>query len=123
MERAVRPGDGGPPCSGLGVIAKKPDIRWKDPADFAGLPAVQSAILANAARYVRPGGRLLYATCTVRREENEAVAEGFLAAHPEFSPRDFTTPFGAESAGGMLQLWPQRHGTDGFFIAEMRRDT
>ena len=111
------------PCSGLGVIAKKPDIRWKDPADFAGLPAVQSAILANAARYVRPGGRLLYATCTVRREENEAVAEGFLAAHPEFSPRDFTTPFGAESAGGMLQLWPQRHGTDGFFIAEMRRDT
>lgn len=108
------------PCSGLGVIRKKPDIRWKDPAPFAALPALQRAILANAARYVRPGGRLLYATCTLRPEENEEVASGF-AGREDFEALDFEGLGGSRSAEGMLQLWPQRHGTDGFFIALMRK--
>ena len=109
------------PCSGLGVIRKKPDIRWKDPTEFNGLPAIQRAILDNAARCVRPGGRLLYATCTIRAEENELVAGAFLDAHTEFGPLDFRSPWGDASERGMLQLWPQRQGTDGFFISLMRR--
>lgn len=111
------------PCSGLGVIRKKPDIRYKDPAPFAGLPAVQSAILENVSRYVAPGGTLLYSTCTVRREENEAVAVAFLAAHPEFAAEDFWLPGGISGENGMLQLWPHRHQTDGFFIAKMRKQS
>ena len=110
------------PCSGLGVIRKKPDIRWKDPADFTALPDIQSDILRNAARYVRPGGRLLYTTCTVRREENEDVAGAFLDSAPDFAPLAFSTPFGDRSECGMLQLWPQRQGTDGFFISLMRKN-
>lgn len=109
------------PCSGLGVIRKKPDIRYKDPADFAGLPEVQSRILNNVSSYVRPGGTLLYSTCTIRSEENEAVVRRFLAENSAFAPAEFSSPWRDESAGGMLQLWPQRHGTDGFFIAKLRR--
>lgn len=109
------------PCSGLGVIRKKPDIRYKDPAAFAGLPAIQKAILRNVCRYVAPGGVLLYSTCTVRREENEAAVADFLAEQPGFCPEDFLLPGGLHSENGMLQLWPQRHGTDGFFIAKLRK--
>ena len=72
------------PCSGLGVIRKKPDIRYKDPEPLAALPAVQSAILDNACAYVKPGGVLLYSTCTVLRRENQGVTGRFLAEHPEF---------------------------------------
>lgn len=109
------------PCSGLGVIRKKPDIRYKDPADFAALPALQLAILQNVSRYVKIGGVLLYATCTVRAEENGAVIEGFLGENDGFVPESFTLPGGLRSENGMLQLWPQRHGTDGFFFAKLRR--
>ena len=109
------------PCSGLGVIRKKPDIRYKDPEAFSALPAIQSAILRNVSRYVRPGGTLLYSTCTIRPEENSDVCAAFLAEHCEFQSEDFTLPDGTASIGGMLQLWPQRHGTDGFFIAKMRK--
>lgn len=109
------------PCSGLGVIRKKPDIRYKDPAAFSGLPAIQRDILENVSRYVKTGGTLLYSTCTVRPEENEDVVRSFLSAHPPYTYEDFTLPGGFVSAGGMLQLWPQRSGTDGFFIAKMRR--
>ena len=107
------------PCSGLGVIRKKPDIRYKDPRDFDGLPVIQAAILRNVSRYVKPGGTLLYCTCTVRPEENGAVCEAFLSDTPSFTHDDFVLPDGSESRGGMLQLWPQRNGTDGFFIAKM----
>ena len=110
------------PCSGLGVIRKKPDIRWKDPAEFANLPGIQAAILENAARYVRPGGRLLYATCTVRSAENEDIVNAFYRTHADFAPLAFSSPWDGERAGGMLQLWPQRQGTDGFFTALMRRN-
>ena len=111
------------PCSGLGVIRKKPDIRWKAREGLDALPAIQSAILENASRCVRPGGRLLYSTCTVRAAENEAVAGAFLAGHPGFSPLPFRSPWDGLREDGTLQLWPQRQGTDGFFIALMRRDT
>ena len=111
------------PCSGLGVIRKKPDIRYKDPAPLAGLPEVQRAILDNAQRYVKPGGVLLYSTCTILRRENEEVAVSFLERHGSFRAEAFTLPGPAETArDGMLTLWPQIHGTDGFFICKLRKD-
>ena len=109
------------PCSGLGIIRKKPDIRYKDPAALSGLPAVQRAILDNAARYVKPGGTLLYATCTVLPEENGDVTEGFLSEHPGFGKAPFVlTGLGLETDGSVT-LWPQRQGTDGFYICKMRK--
>ena len=119
----LRSGFGGRPCSGLGVIRKKPDIRYKDPAPLAGLPQVQRAILDNACRYVRPGGALLYSTCTVLRRENEEVAAAFLEGHPDYKAEPFTLPGPVGTAGeGMITLWPQVHGTDGFFICKLRKD-
>ncbi len=109
------------PCSGLGVIRKKPEIRYKDPEALKGLPAVQGAILANACRYVKPGGILLYSTCTILPEENEEVTAAFLAGRPDFVPEDFTLPGGLSSREGALTLWPQRHGTDGFYLCKMRK--
>lgn len=109
------------PCSGMGVIRKKPDIRYKDPAQLAGLPQVQGAILENASRYVKPGGVLLYATCTILPEENRDVTEAFLSRHPEFAREVFSLPGREEENDGSLTLWPQRHGTDGFYICKMRK--
>lgn len=109
------------PCSGLGIIRKKPDIRYKDPQALAGLPTVQRAILDNASRYVRPGGILLYATCTVLPEENGEVTDGFLACHKAFQKEPFSLPGLKGETDGSLCLWPQRHGTDGFYICKMRR--
>jgi 16S rRNA (cytosine967-C5)-methyltransferase len=115
------------PCSELGPLRRGPDLRWRlDPATFAALPALQGALLARAAGHVRPGGRLVYATCTFRREEDEDVAEAFEAAHPEFT-RVPALPSGAVGPGAelaelvgpdrFLRTWPHRHGTDGFFAA------
>ena len=109
------------PCSGLGVIRKKPDIRWKDPALFDDLPEIQFDILRNASRYVSPGGTLLYSTCTVRAEENGEVVSRFLSGNADFAAEDFTAADGTESTSGCLQLWPQRNDTDGFFIAKLRK--
>lgn len=86
------------PCSGLGVIRKKPDIRYHEPS--AELPALQRAILAQQAEYVRPGGVLLYSTCTILRRENEAVAEDFLRTHPDFVPENAPWPEGSGIAPG-----------------------
>ncbi|MDR0381529.1 MAG: 16S rRNA (cytosine(967)-C(5))-methyltransferase RsmB [Oscillospiraceae bacterium] len=105
------------PCSGLGVVRKKPDIRDRDAGDVAGLPAVQRRLLYNLARYVRPGGRLLYVTCTLRTEENEAVADDFLRDHPAFAPEPFALPPPVGGTKGRVTLWPHRAETDGFFIA------
>ncbi len=111
------------PCSGLGVIRKKPDIRYKDPAPMEGLPAVQQAILENVSRYVRPGGTLLYSTCTILTRENQAVTEGFLAAHPEFVREGFVLPGPAGAVPeGQITLWPHVHDTDGFYICKLRKD-
>jgi 16S rRNA (cytosine967-C5)-methyltransferase len=110
------------PCSGLGVVGKKPDIRYKREEDIRALPVLQLSLLQNLSRYVKPGGTLLYATCTLRREENEAVAQAFLAADPAFAPTPFALP---EPIGpaveGMFTLWPHKHETDGFFIAKFVR--
>ena len=110
------------PCSGLGVIRKKPDIRYKDLSALAGLPAVQRRILENASRYVKPGGVLLYSTCTLLKRENEEVVLPFLEAHSEFSLETMTLPpkLQAEPAC-FLTLMPCLHHCDGFFIAKLRR--
>lgn len=80
------------PCSGLGIIRKKPDIRYKDPEPLRGLPAVQSAILDNVATYVKPGGVLLYATCTLLERENGDVIQGFLDRNHDFTLEKFQLP-------------------------------
>ncbi|MCG4467595.1 16S rRNA (cytosine(967)-C(5))-methyltransferase RsmB [Lawsonibacter sp. DFI.6.74] len=111
------------PCSGLGVIRKKPDIRYKDPALLADLPAVQLDILRNAARYVRPGGTLMYSTCTLLYRENGEVVETFLAENKAYKAETFTLPGPVGPVqSGSVTLWPHRHGTDGFFISKMRRE-
>lgn len=109
------------PCSGLGIIRKKPDVRYKDPVALKGLPNIQKAILENVSSYVKPGGTLLYSTCTILPEENEEVTEGFLASHSEFTKEIFTLP-GVGEVWGQVTLWPQRYGTDGFYICKMRRN-
>ena len=111
------------PCSGLGVIRKKPDIRYKDPAPLADLPAVQLDILRNAARYVKPGGTLMYSTCTLLYRENGEVVETFLAENNSYRAEAFPLPGPVGLVqGGSVTLWPHRHGTDGFFISKMRRE-
>ncbi len=109
------------PCSGLGVIRRKPEIRYKHPDDFADLPALQRRILTQAATLVRVGGVLQYSTCTLRPEENEQVAAAFLEQHPQFSPRLLPLSACFEQAsvpqGHTITLFPHIHGTDGFFIA------
>ena len=110
------------PCSGLGIIRKKPDIRYKAPKPLENLPQVQAAILDNVARYVRPGGVLLYATCTLLERENEGVVREFLDRCKDFTPERFQLPGGFEDAEtGMVTCWPHRHDTDGFFFAKLRR--
>lgn len=109
------------PCSGLGIIRKKPDVRYKSPDDLFTLTVAQAAILENAARYVRPGGVLLYSTCTILPEENGQVVDGFLAEHPDFSRETFALPAPVGEQPGELTLWPHRHGTDGFYICRLRR--
>jgi len=108
------------PCSGYGVIAKKPDIRYKDITLAAGLPPVQRAILDAAAACVAVGGRLVYSTCTLLPEENSEVVESFLREHAAFSLAPFAV--GDCHADGMLTLFPDTHGTDGFFVAVMQRN-
>ena len=109
------------PCSGLGVIRKKPDIRYKDLAPLAGLPGVQRRILEAQATHLRPGGLLVYSTCTILRRENEALVEAFLAEHPDFSLEPFTLPGVGTVTTGMKTLLPCVEGTDGFFIAKLRK--
>ncbi len=109
------------PCSGLGVIAKKPEIRDRDPEALKALPEIQTAILENLSRYVRPGGVLLYSTCTVLPRENEEVVRRFLLKHgQEFSAEDFALS-GITSREGMYTFWPNVDGTDGFFAAKLRK--
>ena len=111
------------PCSGLGVIRKKPDIRYKDLAPTERLPAVQAAILENVSWYVKHGGALLYSTCTVLKRENEDVANAFLAKHPEFHPEAFPVPAALDGQNsGMLTLYPHVHEADGFFICKLRKN-
>ena len=110
------------PCSGYGIIRKKPDIREKDPDTMVSLPALQLAILNNQAKYVKKGGLLLYSTCTLVRRENEGVVEKFLKANPEFCTEKLPLPANfPTNESGMLKLVPGQYDTDGFFICRLRR--
>ena len=118
------------PCSGLGTLRRSPDLKWRQTeAGVAELAQLQARILASAARLVKPGGRLVYATCSLLPEENEAVASAFGAAHRDFLPlaaAEVLQHAGAGHAtdlvrGNCLRLWPHRHATDGFFAAIWQR--
>lgn len=116
------------PCSGLGTLRRNPDLKWRQSEKaVAELVAKQTAILDSAARLVKSGGRLVYATCSVLPQENEAIAQAFSQAHPDFVPLAVAAELarlkvvdGASlctETGEYLRLWPHRHGTDGFFAA------
>ena len=109
------------PCSGMGIIRKKPEIRYKDEAPLRSLPDLQLAILNNACRYVRAGGTLVYSTCTLLKRENEAVVQQFLQQNHEFESVSFSLPVCAEPVDGWVTLLPHVHNTDGFFVAKMRK--
>jgi 16S rRNA (cytosine967-C5)-methyltransferase len=116
------------PCTGVGTWRRNPDAKWRlKPTDILELTALQGDILASAERLVKPGGRLVYATCSVLREENEQQVERFLAAHPDFVLVPIAEVWAATIGGtppedaGTLRLTPARHGTDGFFVAVMQR--
>lgn len=106
------------PCSGLGVIRRKPEIKYKPLSEFEGLPDIQYAILENAARYLKTGGTLVYSTCTILRAENEAVVERFLKAHAEFELVPLTE-FGFDEGYATFSI--QYDNCDGFFAARLRK--
>lgn len=106
------------PCSGFGVLGKKPELRYKDPELSKNLPNIQRAILNNACKYVRSGGTLVYSTCTVLPEENEEIITNFLAEHSEFSACEWQVGK-IHAPDGWLTLYPHVHKTDGFFIAKL----
>ncbi len=119
------------PCSGLGTLRRNPDLKWRQsPQSVQEMTVKQAAILASAARLVKAGGRLVYATCSLLPQENEAIAQAFSREHPEFQPLaggEVLAQLKVEGAadlcsggeGGLdyLRLWPHRHATDGFFAA------
>ena len=114
------------PCSGLGTLRRNPDLKWRQsPAAVAEMVAKQGAILEAAARLVRPGGRLVYATCSLLAEENDGVVDRFLAAHPQFRPLSVEALLDKQAVklatGERLHLLPHRHDTDGFFAVVMER--
>lgn len=104
------------PCSGLGVIAKKPEIRYKSLGDISRLPQIQLGVLCGASEYVREGGVLLYSTCTVNPDENEGVVKAFLTSHDNFKIEE-----NEYLPGGIKTFLPHKDGCDGFFAARMRR--
>ncbi len=114
------------PCSGLGTLRRNPDLKWRQTEmDIAELGIKQASILEAAAKLVKPGGRLVYATCSLLREENEAVADAFLANHPEFKALSTSEILAQHKVpletGPTLKLLPHVHGTDGFFAAAFER--
>ncbi len=112
------------PCSGLGVLAKKPDVKWKrDIADILQLAKLQLDLMENAAKLLKPGGVLVYSTCTTEPEENKEVITAFMSRHPEFSidsPLQFVKD-DLVSPAGFVETWPHRHGMDGSFAARLTK--
>jgi 16S rRNA (cytosine967-C5)-methyltransferase len=114
------------PCSGLGTLRRSPDLKWRQTAaDVADFARDQARILAAAATLVKPGGQLVYATCSVLPEENDAIVAGFLATHPRFAQADARAALKragvALDTGPELRLSPDRHGCDGFYAAVLER--
>jgi 16S rRNA (cytosine967-C5)-methyltransferase len=114
-----------PPCSDLGTLQARPDVRWrKDPATLEQLARGQAELLESAAAQVRPGGTLVYSSCTISPQENEDRMRAFLQSHPDFTADSLGSrwPRYASAADArFLQLLPHRDGTDGFFVARVRR--
>ena len=112
------------PCSGEGMFRREPDARaeWKS-ASPVGCAKRQAEILDRAAELVRPGGRLVYSTCTFNRNENEETIAAFLARHPEFAPEDFSLPGVGASENGCIRIWPHRQRGDGHFAAKLRKSS
>lgn len=106
------------PCSGFGIIGRKPEIKYKDPDEVKSLPALQLEILQNGAKYVKQGGRLVYSTCTLSHSENEKVCKKFLESTSDFRA---VSPFGDNTEGEYVTLFPHLNDTDGFFIACFER--
>lgn len=109
------------PCSGLGVIRRKPEIKYKNPEEFNDLPPIQLSILENASRYVKVGGTLVYSTCTLSRAENDEVADAFAKEHPEFTPIVQTVAYSGAANSHKRTYFPDENGGDGFFTASFRR--
>jgi len=110
------------PCSGMGVIRKKPEIRYKSEEELLRLPQLQLEILSSAAESTARGGVLIYSTCTVFAEENEGVVRRFLEVRPDFSLERFSLPHIGNVSGGMRTFWPNVDDTDGFFVCKLRRN-
>ena len=106
------------PCSGLGIIAKKPEIKYKDKSEFAALPDIQYSILENGSKYVKHSGRLVYSTCTLNKSENEGVCERFLRNHKDFVS---VNPFGITENEHFVTFFPDEDNNDGFFVAAFER--
>jgi 16S rRNA (cytosine967-C5)-methyltransferase len=112
------------PCSGTGTLRRNPEIRWRiSNADILEMAERQKAILSNSARVLRPGGSLVYSTCSVEPEENEEVVASFLKNHPDFRQGPVIHPKSSESVEGALRTWPHKDGSDGFFVALLVRQT
>jgi 16S rRNA (cytosine967-C5)-methyltransferase len=110
------------PCSGTGTLRRNPEIRWRlQPGDIDELSSQQKAMLSHAALLVRPGGRMIYSTCSVEIEENEAAVHDFLAGHTDFARKAIDTPRGLRTEAGDVRTWPHRQGVDGFFVAALER--
>ena len=114
------------PCSGFGTLRRNPDLKWRHGAvAVTELAAKQARILNAAAKLLKPGGRLVYATCSILPDENETVVDAFAASHPEFKALSCAELLAAQriplDTGERLRLWPHRHGTDGFFAAAFER--
>lgn len=114
------------PCSGFGTLRRNPDLKWRhDARAITELAAKQSRILSAAAKLVKPGGRLVYATCSILKEENEDIVERFLKANVQFEPLPVADILGQQKIpleqGARLHLWPHEQGTDGFFAAVFAR--
>jgi 16S rRNA (cytosine967-C5)-methyltransferase len=112
------------PCTGTGTLRHNPEIRWRlAPGDIVELAARQRKILAQAARTVRRGGRLVYSTCSIETEENEEVIADFLESHGDFKQIPaFPAPEELLTSSGSARTWPHRQGTDGFFVAALQKD-
>lgn len=109
------------PCSGLGVIRRKPEIKYKSFDEFYRLPEIQYKILENAVKYLKPGGELVYSTCTVNPAENGQVIDRFLREHKNFKGVSFLKEFGKPFGGYKVTLFPENFNSDGFFISKIKR--
>ena len=109
------------PCSGLGVIRRKPEIKYKNLSDFDRLPEIQYEILKTSAKYVKVGGTLVYSTCTVSKAENDCNADRFIKENPDFVPAPLGEAFGEDKDKTRLTITPSKYNSDGFFIAKFIR--